>query len=168
MSDPRVEAGERAHEGAIFAGRHGRNTTDPTKRSACYRQACASRLGVARQGVGRIRVEPIRYAVEQLKQPAFQRIIGVQMSRDERRLRRRKYGPPAYQVGAPCDRFAIALDPVRRRHGVSIRGYKNAIGSHQPFGTRHGQPPRVPRIRVLGGKVTRFHMQLVGQCWCHG
>jgi hypothetical protein len=37
MPDPRVEAGKRAHESAVFARRHCRNTTCSPKRSACYR-----------------------------------------------------------------------------------------------------------------------------------
>ena len=109
MSDPCVDAGERANECAVLAGRQCRNTTGPTKRSGRYRQARARRLGVARQGIGGIRIEPVRYAIEQLKQPAFQRIIGMEVSRDERRLRRMKARSRPHTKSAPA---AIAL-PLR-------------------------------------------------------
>ena len=81
MSDPCVDAGERADECAVLAGRQRRNATYPTKCRGGYRQARARRLGVARQGIGGIRIEPIRYAVEQINQPAFQRIIGMEVGR---------------------------------------------------------------------------------------
>ena len=96
MSDPCVDAGERADECAVLAGRQLRNATAPTKCRGGYCQARARRLGVARRGIGGIRIEPIRYAIEQLNQPAFQRIIGMEVGGDERRLRRMEHHPPAH------------------------------------------------------------------------
>jgi hypothetical protein len=163
MPDPCVDAGERADECAVLAGRKCRNATTPTKCRWGYRQARTRRLGVARQGIRGIRIEPIRYAIEQRDQPAFQHIIGLKVGRDERCLRRMEYDSPAYNLGTRGNRLAIALDPVRRRHGVGVRRQENAIRPHPLFRESHGQPTRLTCIGVLQWEVMTFHIQSVGQ-----
>ena len=86
MTDPCVDAGERANECAILAGRECRHATGPTECSGCYRQARARCFGMARQRICGIRIEPVRYSIEQFNQPAFQRIIDLEVDRDEHRL----------------------------------------------------------------------------------
>ena len=77
MSDPRVHAGESAHECAILPGRHSRDTADTTKRRRRHRQARTGRLRMARQRIGWIGVEPVGNAVQQPNKSAFQRIVSV-------------------------------------------------------------------------------------------
>ncbi len=135
MPDPCVDAGERADECAVLAGRKCRNATTPTKCRWGYRQARTRRLGVARQGIGGIRIEPIRYAIEQLNQPAFQHIIGLKVGGDERRLRRMKYGLARIQPRHPrqslCNCARSSPAPPRRRRPSSRE--------------RHPAAPVVPR-----------------------
>jgi hypothetical protein len=144
MSDPCVDAGERADECAVLAGRQRRNATYPTKCCGGYGRARARRLGVAREGIGGIRIEPIRYAVEQINQSAFLRIIKMKVGRDERRLRRMEYDAPAHNIGTGGDRFAIAFDPVWRRHGIGVCRQENTIRPHLTLSAPAGATRRRP------------------------
>ena len=40
---------------------------------------------------------------------------------------------PAHNIGTRGDRLEIALNPVRRRHGVGVRRQENAIRPHPLF-----------------------------------
>jgi hypothetical protein len=122
---------------------------------------------VAGQGIGRIRIEPIRHAIEQLNQPAFQRIIGMEVAGDERRLPGMKYGATAHSISTGGDRFAIALDPVWRHHGIGVRRQENTIRPNPLFRESHCHPTRLPSMSVPHWEVMAFHMQSVGQRRCH-
>ena len=107
MSDLCVDAGERADECAVLAGRHRGNATYPTKCRGSYRQARARRLRVTRQGIGGIRIEPIGYAIQQLNQPALHCVIDMEVCGNERRLPRMQHDAPAHDIGTRGDRFAM-------------------------------------------------------------
>lgn len=163
MPDPCVDAGERANECAVLAGRKCRNATTTTKCRLRYRQTRTCRLGMARQGIGGIRIEPIRYAIEQLDQPAFQRIVGLEVGWDQRCLQRMEYDASAHNLGTRGNCLAIALDPIRRRHGVGVRCQENAIRPHPLFRQSHGQPTRLTCIGALHWEVMALYIQSVGQ-----
>ena len=46
---------------------------------------------------------------------------------------------PAHNIGTRGDRLEIALNPVRRRHGVGVRRQENAIRPHPLFREAHCQ-----------------------------
>ena len=78
----RIRASMRASSwtnGAVLAERDGRNSAGTIECRNCDGEAGAGRLGMTWPGIHRIRITPCGKLVQQFRQGAFERIVGVEM-----------------------------------------------------------------------------------------
>ena len=104
-------------------------------------------------GSAGIRIKPVAaIRSSNLGQLAFQRIVGVEMCRNECRLGGIERHPSAHQIGARRQGQEVALDPILRDDGIGVRCQKYAVGTRQFSG---GLPCQPARIAGVGGHLAK-------------
>jgi hypothetical protein len=139
----------------------------PAKRFRSHRQTCPRRLGVPRRRIVRFGIERPCDLVQQRDQPAFKRVVLVQMGRDHGGLRRIDHGPAADDVGASLQGAEVPRDPVRRDHGIRVRGQQHAIRRDPLRRQRHRQPSRMSGVGLRLRQVPADHLQPETQVGSH-
>ncbi len=147
MPDTRIHARECLDKRAVLAERDGRNSAGTIECRNGDGEAGAGRLGMTWPGIRRIRITPCGKLVQQFRQCAFERIVGMEMCRYKCCLGGIDRHPSAHQIGAGRQRPEIPLDPIGRDDGIGIRCQKHAVATRKLGSIFHGQPPCIAGAR---------------------
>ena len=120
MTDSGIDPRQRVDERTILSGRDRRNATHPGECGDRHGKTGASCFRVPRPRVRRFRIKPAGNLIHQFRQLAFQRVIGVQMCRDQCSLGQIDLDTPANQLRAVRHCQKSPLDPVFRHNPVRV------------------------------------------------
>ena len=140
MTDTRVHTRKRCDESPVFARGQCGNAADLIEARRGDGEACASRLGMPRPRIRRIRIKHHGNAIQQFRQPTLQRLFREDMPRDEHCFNRIDRYASAYHVGPRGQGQQAPLNPVSRDHRISIRCQQHSVWAGNLGTDFHCQP----------------------------
>ena len=146
MPNAGVYLSEHLDETTIFSCVHGWYATRTLECSDSDGQAGTGRFGMARPRVCRVGIESRRDLIKQFSQLAFQRIVRMQMRRNQCCFGGIDHCPSTYEVGSRRQCQQVPLDPIMRDNRIGIGRQQNPAESREFSGALHGHPACVAGV----------------------
>ena len=127
MTDPGVDAPQAFDQRAVLAGGHVGRAPGFRESLGAHGDAGARFLLVPRPGIGWVRVQQSQNFIEHAQQKNLAEVVESQTGADACLVLRVDIGRATHHI-RPAREFAkVFFQPIRRRHGVGIRGEEDAL-----------------------------------------